>query len=739
MVVAGRSGNASPPHMKPTSLSLLALVAVLSTGCNKSNRQPPPVVPAPDNRLQPITEFRAADWTLAAKDGAEQPRSDSGRLRLESINPTGPAPAASIVSKVTGQFSDFSAKLAMARPSTPTEPVDYEAFLTLGIVGTTEATASNQASAVGQANKVANTARIGLRAIGTSLELVAQVLDATGNPLEQRTKPFGGIDDGDGNGSSVPTANVRIELDEKEQIIRFKKDSELLFTYVPTTLTLPENSTIGVVAEGRKFLVLVDEFLAVDVDSATPSFSFEGSQIPPEATFPGRVRFLFSLKDQTGAPLNLPANDLVGDNLFFRENDQPIDRSESNPIFKRANVPQDVVIVLDYSESLRSQGGTAAMVQGAKNLADGVWGLNPTNRVQFWEFHDSFTIATVIIDQPPSNPQGDWLTSADRTAAFQALDAFAPYNGFSRVFDAVEEASTSFQQAPRVAVRSIAFLTDGFDTGSLNSADDLISLANSGPYALYPIAVGAPEPQLRELRRIAANTGGMVYPVPDVTKLVDVFGDLGGDLGSLYSASYVSSRQTYSGSTEVSLNVDLLLAGATERQRLPVPVKATLFIPTGDTRVGSLDIKQTSFVGNTATLLARATFVPRLVDEFSLGSFELRQGFPGSTTPITPAPSVTVTVRRAGNGLLAAWNEFAVQPSQFQKASGPALQFGDFGDFVEITITGIPATPPLITLRGVIQNTDLAPVRFITQTGGAVGTTPNWQFDVALVRPPTTP
>lgn len=696
-----------------SSLSFLLLVACDGGGSSTTA----------DTRVDPIDEFRLQDWVLNNTDGAQPPRADNGRLRLESTDPTGPNPTASITSRVTGQYSDFGANLQLARPNTPAEPADYQAFLSLDVIGTTTGATAPSGNT---ANQVGTKARIGLRAIGSTVDLVAQVLDTNGNPIAQRVRTIGSLDGEDGK-SQVPSADVRLQLDQDEEIIRFFSNGQLEFTYVPTTLELPANSSIGVVAEGRKFLVFVDDFLAVDVNSATPSFTYESSALAPTSASPGTVRFLFTLRDQSDQVLNVPAEQLVGANLFFTENGEPIDRVESNPIFKQANLAQDVVIVLDYSASLSNQpDGIATMVTGAKALADGVWGLNPENRVQFWEFHDSFTPAAVLVPQPPGGGQGNWLSTAQREIAFAILDTFAPYNGFSRVFDAVADSTASFGQDPREALRSVVFLTDGFDTGSDTDADDLIAIANEGGVALYPLAIGSAQPQLRELRRIAANTRGNVYPVPEVADLVVAFGELGGDLGSLYSASYVSSRDD--GPVEVTLDIDLLLPGAAARQRLPVAASATVFVDSGDTRIGWLDFRQTAFTGTTATVRARATFVPRTVDTFSIGNFS----FPGLGGA---APAVTVGLPTFG--LLDGWT--MTTSGGVTTANGPTLGFGDFGDFVELTITGIPATANQFTLRSVIQNGGLAPVGFLTVQPGVFLPPSDWQFDVTLVRPPSTP
>ncbi|HEX5052735.1 MAG TPA: vWA domain-containing protein [Planctomycetota bacterium] len=682
----------------------------------------------PGARIEPIKQFQLNDWNLMAEGGAAMPRADAGRLRLEASNTNGVRAKAAIASRIVGQFSDFSAKLVLARPNTAGDPADYEAFLRVGIQGTTQSTNSSEP------NKVATEARIGLRATNSAVMLVTQLLDALGNPLSQQSRNFGSIDTEEGKGTLLDQpVPLRIEVDQRQQVVRFFSGDGLEFIYVPTALQLPPSSTVGIEANGNKFLVFAEDFLALDVDSTEPSFTLRRSAVGPITQAPGRVQFLFTLRDQNDNIIDLPASQLVGTNLFFRERGADIDRQEANPIFKRANLPQDVVIVLDYTESLSANGGIAPMVQGAKNLADGVWSANAMNRVQFWEFHDSFSPATNLLPQVMS--PNNWLNSSKRNEAFERLDQFNPYHGFSRVFDAVFDASESFFEDPRQAVQSVAFLSDGFDTGGQITSDQLIGDAQNRRYSLYPIAIGAAEPQQRLLRRLAAETDGGVYDVPSVGALVSAFSELAGDLGSLYSASYISSLPNNSfANIELDLSIVPPSAPAnTAPKRLLTPVSTNLQVQTGDTRIGLLDFRQISFVGSSVVFRADARFVPRNVGSFTIGTFT---GLPMGTT---------VTTRRVTNGVLRDWANFTrtvVSPTDFSDtATGPTLQFGDFGDFLELQIDGVDALTSMFSFQATIVNTGLTPVAFrTTGAGSTVGMeNVNWQFSLTALRPPTAP
>lgn len=663
-----------------------------------------------------ITQFQTDKWTFEQTDGAQAPRSDSGRVRLESVGATGAQPRAAVVSTTRGQFSDFSAQLELARPNSSTTPADYSGWISIGIVGTTVASSSLEP------NQVGRTARIGLRASGNEVSLFAQVLDGNGNPIEQSSSIVGQL--------PIEDFSVRIQVDTSQEVVRFFSRGQLVSTYVPTTLDLPADSALTIGAEGRNFLVFADELQAVRSASSDTSFTLQLSKVGPNpATWaPGVVQFLFTLRDGNDSIVNLDASQLVADNLLFQENGIPIDRVESNPIFKRANLPQDVVVVLDYSESMRRRGDIASMVAGAKNLCSAIWAINPANRIQLWEFHDSSVPASRLVSVPPGQgTNGNWLNSSRQATTFTVLDQFSPYNGFSRVYDAVYEAmNASFNEAPRTALHSVVFLTDGSDTGSFTSLAILADSANNLQASLYPIDVGAPELQARQLRRLASDTGGDVYTTDGVNDLAIAFGDLSGDIGSLYSASYTSSRTN--SSTRVELDLALSLPGATTKRQLPIPVTADLAIFAGDTREGILDIEQVSFTGNTAQFLARARFTPRTVSSFAIGNYVV-SGLPTGV-------SATVSTRRVQTGLLSSWVDFT-RSQGIDRTTGPDLRFGDFGDFLEIQVTGIPTDVNSIRLDGVIVNTDLLPLRYRTTTSGSMQQNGDFSFTVFATRPST--
>ncbi|HEX5052651.1 MAG TPA: vWA domain-containing protein [Planctomycetota bacterium] len=667
-----------------------------------------------DDGTGPLEQFQLADWAMIADVGAEMPRADAGRVRLESTGEGGQRTRAGIRSRAQGRFTDFRASIVLSRPNSAAKPADYDAFVSIDIDGTT---------ASENGNEVARQARIGLRASNSNVSLVTQLLDSDGNPVEQSSRTLGSLDADDGIDLLDRPVPLRIEVDERQQVVRFFAEGSLERLYVPTTLSLPGNSTIGIEASGREFLVFADDLFAIDEAPTGPSFTFRKSAAGPVVQTPGRVQFLFTLRDQHDDIIDLDASQLVGSNLYFMEKGVEIDRSEANPIFKKARVPQDVVVLLDYTESMRASGGIPAMVQGAKDLAVGVWQANARSRVQFWEFHDSFTAAAVMVPQLPPGAQGNWLDAGKQTEAFQALDGFAPYYGFSRVFDAVLAASSSFDEDPRGSLQSLVFLTDGIDTGSSVTVDGLIANANGDNYALYPLAIGAPDPQARQLRRIAAQTAGGVYGVAGVADLVNAFRELGGDLGSLYSASYTSSVPNDFPLEEVELDISLRLGSPPQPTRLAVPVTETLQIVTGDTRVGLLDFEQVSFSGSTAVFRAEALFVPRDVGTFSIGGF-MPSGLP---------PEATVTTRVVNGGLLDQWSAFS-RTMGVDAASGPALRFGDFGDFIEVQVDGVPLAVNSFTLQAKIVNTGLTPRSFRTINAGSTVENVNWQFTLSAAR-----
>ena len=103
--------------------------------------------------------------------------------------------------------------------------------------------------------------------------------------------------------------------------------------------------------------------------------------------------------------------------------------------------------------------------------------------------------------------------------------------------------------------QAIVLLSDGEDTSSLVSFDDVLDLARRSETAIYTIGLMSDEPSqskgFREatyaLRQLANDTGGRAFFPSDVKSLASVYGQIYDELSSQYTIGYSSKNQKRDG------------------------------------------------------------------------------------------------------------------------------------------------------------------------------------------------
>jgi Ca-activated chloride channel homolog len=106
------------------------------------------------------------------------------------------------------------------------------------------------------------------------------------------------------------------------------------------------------------------------------------------------------------------------------------------------------------------------------------------------------------------------------------------------------------QQEEDVRRQAIILLSDGEDTSSLVSFDDVMDLARRSETAIYPIGLMADEPAqskgFREatyaLRQLASDTGGRAFFPTEAKMLTGVYGQIYDELSSQYTIGYTSKN-----------------------------------------------------------------------------------------------------------------------------------------------------------------------------------------------------
>jgi VWFA-related protein len=202
--------------------------------------------------------------------------------------------------------------------------------------------------------------------------------------------------------------------------------------------------------------------------------------------------------------------------------------------FDSREVPMDVTVLLDSSSSMR---GRMSLVQDS--AAELIATLRPQDRAAVAAFAGSFTmLQTLTVDREAivrairsATPGGDTTLRNALYVALRGMNGPAP------------EAGTMRREA-------VVVLSDGDDTASMVSFDDLLELAQNTGVTLYPVLL-RPESRVQafvrrnpkaaefEMRQLAKNTGGEALFLDRIEQLNAASTKIAAELAATYSLAYV--------------------------------------------------------------------------------------------------------------------------------------------------------------------------------------------------------
>jgi Ca-activated chloride channel family protein len=207
--------------------------------------------------------------------------------------------------------------------------------------------------------------------------------------------------------------------------------------------------------------------------------------------------------------------------------------------FAAANVPLDLAILLDVSSSMSDKLATVqeAAVGFASHLRSGdrvtVVGVKDTARV----LHDL---------------DGDIAGAREAIRRTTASGGTALYNGLYTTIKQMQKVHASDEG--EVRRQAIAVLTDGDDTTSIVTFDDVLAVAKQAGIAIYTIALKSQYPTallgaLKEssesgfaMKALAQETGARSFFPTDISQLAGVYGSITQELANQYALGYTSSN-----------------------------------------------------------------------------------------------------------------------------------------------------------------------------------------------------
>ena len=253
---------------------------------------------------------------------------------------------------------------------------------------------------------------------------------------------------------------------------------------------------------------------------------------------PSLMRFVFLLRDKRCIAIDASDERIRDEMTFYVEEDGfPLDPDESSRFVTGPDgLKYNLVLLLDFTGSMYNAGvndprnrlapgeAIGQMVEAAKQF---ILDLPDTYRISVMEYHDR---------QQPSHIIHGFDTN--KASLIESLDNFTlptAEHGASEILDVLYDACQALvQEDPgqilpfdEADVRSVVFVTDGWDTSSTRRVDELTKFAQDSRVRFYPIGFSGRQSSSVNgsvLIGLATETGGHAYhatEVGDLTKLLD--------------------------------------------------------------------------------------------------------------------------------------------------------------------------------------------------------------------------
>ena len=208
--------------------------------------------------------------------------------------------------------------------------------------------------------------------------------------------------------------------------------------------------------------------------------------------------------------------------------------------FNRRQQPIALSLLLDSSASMDDK--IATLQTAAVNF---VRRLKPTDLAQIIDFDSRVEVR-----------QGFTNTQSDLEAAIARTSAGGSTSLNNAIYIALKELKKVKPTAEEdVRRQAIILFSDGEDTSSLVSFDEVLDLAKRSETSIYTIALRGTDTQtkgFREaefvLRQLAQETGGRSFFPIKVEDLNGIYGQIADELASQYTLGYTSKNQRRDGS-----------------------------------------------------------------------------------------------------------------------------------------------------------------------------------------------
>jgi len=205
-------------------------------------------------------------------------------------------------------------------------------------------------------------------------------------------------------------------------------------------------------------------------------------------------------------------------------------------LFNRTNLPVALSLLIDTSSSMEDRMATA------QDAAVGfVRKLRPSDLGEVIGFDSRAEVLQKFTSNPVELEQAIRKTVAGGSTSLNNA-VYISLKGLKKI---------PIRQEEEIRRQAIILLSDGEDTSSLVTFDDVLDLARRSETAIYAIGLmeenaGGQSKGFREatyaLRQLANDTGGRAFFPADVRSLAAVYGQIYDELSSQYTIGYTSKN-----------------------------------------------------------------------------------------------------------------------------------------------------------------------------------------------------
>ncbi len=235
----------------------------------------------------------------------------------------------------------------------------------------------------------------------------------------------------------------------------------------------------------------------------------------------------FRLSSSAGIPVTQLSDEgltlELGDSLLM-----PV-RVESRPPSIRTNV----ILMLDASGSMEGQ----PLADAREAAITFVRSMGHNDHGRIFAFAEGMTVQTPL--------------TSNHDELVRAIHSIQPQDD-TAMYDALYDNLVYLERASKER-NTILLLTDGKDTASSLTLDDVLEKARTAGVPIYAVGLGTemePRERRRVLERLARLTGGEYYQAPSSRDLVAIYSGISKHILEIHSATFLIPKKLRNGSIE---------------------------------------------------------------------------------------------------------------------------------------------------------------------------------------------